>query len=193
MGRVCSLVIAMALLAAPAHAATSESSGGSTPLAVAANDLPPAEAQFSEDQLCVVSDREHGWRPCRGRSRDALSYQDFYRLAQRPDLAEADDARWYRRQLRFAAGAVAIVAGLVTFAPRLAGKSIVPWWASAAIVGGGVGLVVWGAQTSQEPLVGPEDAGEMADSYNRGLRRRLGLPPPGGGRLAIGVTYQRSF
>jgi hypothetical protein len=50
-----------------------------------------------------------------------------------------------------------------------------------------------GFSTGQQPLVGPTEAAEIARTYNRDLRERLGLPPVDGRQLALGIGLSRTF
>jgi hypothetical protein len=184
--------VVVTLLVGPALAA-SPATGQFVSTSAVPKEEPSPEAVFSYAALCVLDDSDHGWRPCRGTSGDALSYQDFYRVAGRQDLTATDEARWFRRQARLTAGGAAVLIGVASLAPRLFGKSIAPIWLTGGVIAGGFGLCIWGAQVSQEPLVNATEASEIARSYNRGLRERLGLPPLDGHRLAIGIGYQRAF
>jgi hypothetical protein len=174
-------ILVAAVLAAPAAEARPEA------------EAPNPELVFAYDALCVLPDAEAGWRPCRGITRDALSYQDFYRVAGRQDLVAADERRWFRRQVRLATGTGAIVVGAASLVPRLFGRSIAPIWVSAGVIAGGIGLCVWGAQVSQQPLVGPAESADMARTYNDRLREHLGLPPLDARQLAVGIGYRRAF
>ena len=192
--RCASLLLALALVLGTRAAAAAPGQDPVRPdRRLTGSTSPTPEQVFAYDALCVRADAAQGWHPCRGVEGDALSYQDFYRLTGRKDLVDADHSRWFRRELLTTIGSLAAGAGVALVLPRLLGKSVAPLWVSAGLFAGGAGLYIWGAQISQDPLIGRPEAEDLARSFNQSFRERLGLPPLDGRRLAIGLGLRRAF
>jgi hypothetical protein len=133
------------------------------------------------------------WRASKGIYRLAMTYQDFYRLTGRPDLAEQDSSR---RTL----STVTMVAGLAGF---LAGIVIVPWrYFEHDRVGAGLGLALVGggyatlklSEHLSRPTISEAEADELARSYNSTIGQSpgaaAGASGPGGfslGRYRLSV------
>ena len=133
------------------------------------------------------------WRASQGVYRLAMTYQDFYRLTGRPDLAEQDSSR----------RTLSTVTTVVGFASFLAGIVIAPWRyfehdrvgavLGLALVGGGYATLKLSAYLSR-PAISEAEADELARFYNSSLGRSIGAAVPGSGgfslrgyRLSLGI------
>ena len=135
------------------------------------------------------------WRASKGVYRLAMTYQEFYRLTGRPDLAEQDSSR----------RTISTVTTVVGFAGFLAGIVIAPWRyfehdrvgavLGLALVGGGYATLKVGEHLSR-PAISEAEADELARSYNTTLGQSPGsaaaLPDSGGlslrrYRLSVGI------
>jgi hypothetical protein len=158
-----------------------------------ADDGTQSEQVFAQRALCVMSDPQNGWRPCVGLARDGLSYHDFYLLAGRPALAEKDEHRWWRRQILIASGVGTTALGTLSLIPFAAGKRWIPLPLSLGAIAGGVVLAVLGTRVPEDPIVDSAEATDLARHYNLHLREQLGLPPPEGVHVVMGIAVARRF
>lgn len=130
------------------------------------------------------------YRVYRGRFAQVVGAEDFYRIVGRQDLADKYRGRKKTRRNMFI-GSVALVAGVVVSELLRRdcsgeGSSIqealddlnscrTRFRVASVVMGlGGVGLGVGGLVLEPHP-VSKAEVRELADSYNRGLRSRLGL------------------
>ena len=126
------------------------------------------------------------WRASKGVYRLAMTYQEFYRLTGRPDLAEQDSSR----------RTISTVTTVVGFAGFLAGIVIAPWRyfehdrvgavLGLALVGGAYATLKVGEHLSR-PAISEAEADELARSYNSTLGQSPGsaATSPGAGGLSL--------
>jgi hypothetical protein len=126
------------------------------------------------------------WRASKGVYRLAMTYQEFYRLTGRPDLAEQDSSR----------RTLSTVTTVVGFAGFLAGIVIAPWRyfehdrvgavLGLALVGGGYATLKVSEHLSR-PAIPEAEADELARSYNSTLGQSTGSAAalPGAGGLSL--------
>ncbi len=147
--------------------------------APSANDLEQGATvaeTYDLNTLCVIEEVS-SWRPCRGKYRRALAYDDFYRSLGRPDLSD-DQAR--RRTTVLALGGGGVVAtlggGIIFFSGTSNGKFSVQAGIGAGLVVGGI-VAFFIARSLDQLPISAEEASHLAARYNVQLRARLGLTP----------------
>ena len=186
----CLLVFLASLGAMAAGAPTAPVTGGTDESAAAKRIDIIHEGERSADPA-----EWNQWRASKGVYRLAMTYQDFYRLTGRADLAEQDSSR----------RTISTVTTVVGFAGFLAGIVIAPWRyfehdrvgaaLGLALVGGGYATLKVGEHLSR-PVISEAEADELARSYNSTLDQSLaaGATLPGAGclspsryRLSVGI------
>jgi hypothetical protein len=126
--------------------------------------------------LIHIGPRDAGsWAPARGKYRRAMTYEQFYRAVERPDLADDHARRQGLFSLLYFGGWGAILAGGVLFFVGFEDSEPGALsWVGAGVVGGGVGLILFSASVDDVAL-SEQEATDLALQQNARLRRRLGL------------------
>lgn len=108
------------------------------------------------------------WRVTKGTYRLAMTYQDFYRLTGRPDLAEQDSSRRTRSTVSIAVGAAGFLAGIIIAPWRYLKDDSKGALIGLALVGGGYATLKLGEHLSR-PSISEAEAVDLARSYNSTL------------------------
>jgi hypothetical protein len=171
-------VVALLLVTTPSLAGAQ----GPAPVLEPGRDV---EDTYARNKLAVIEENVsaawsllpvaggHTWYVVRGKYRQPVAYEDFYKQVGQPELADRYRGRLYLSRTIMVLGYAGVIAGgWLVFTDRpLAGFGLFGLGAASAYVGGHL----------QPPVESPEDAARMAGAYNDGLRARLmttGGPAP---------------